>query len=397
MIKSSPDHSSSSLTLFPAGTWPQGGPSPKEMLKAFLSGDSSYNGVFYTGVRTTGIFCLPSCTARKPLPKNVEFFANVKAAMFAGYRACKRCRPTEASSPEWAARLLSAVDQSAGARITESALRDMGLEASKVRRYFQREYGMTFQAYCRARRLGQAFERIRGGAAIDDAVFDSGFESHSGFRDAFAKVFGKPPGRIKPAIIKPDNGRTPKIAAAQNISGCVKLAWIDTPLGPMVAGAVSDSDGEKICLLEFTDRRMLEAQFERIRRHFRVPLVPGDCAALRQLQAELKEYFDGRRTEFSLALAHRGSPFEQLVWKELLRIPAGEARSYQDVARAIGSPKASRAVGRANGMNRIAIVIPCHRVVNQNGELGGYGGGLWRKRILLDLETKTVEATSKAL
>jgi AraC family transcriptional regulator, regulatory protein of adaptative response / methylated-DNA-[protein]-cysteine methyltransferase len=155
----------------------------------------------------------------------------------------------------------------------------------------------------------------------------------------------------------------------------------------MVAGTADD----QICLLEFTDRRMLEAQFEKLRRHFKIPMVPGDSEVLRQLRVQLQEYFDGRRANFSLPLAYRGSPFEQTVWSELLRIPAGKTRSYQDVARAIGNPKASRAVGRANGMNRIAILIPCHRVVNQNGDLGGYGGGLWRKRILLDLERKAVE------
>src|ERR1019366_10321507 len=109
----------------------------------------------------------------------------------------KRCRPTESSAPDWVRSLLEAVDQNDGARISESGLREMGLEAARVRRYFLREFGMTFQAYCRARRLGQAFERIGNGGPIDDAVFDSGFDSHSGFRTAFARLFGKPPGRIK--------------------------------------------------------------------------------------------------------------------------------------------------------------------------------------------------------
>ena len=118
-------------------TWPHGAPSQKEMLRAFLEGDGSYTGVFYTGVRTTGIFCLPTCTARKPLPKNVEFFPTVKAAMFAGYRACKRCKPTESAAPEWVARLLAEVEHRSGERIRESALKEMGLEASTVRRYFQ--------------------------------------------------------------------------------------------------------------------------------------------------------------------------------------------------------------------------------------------------------------------
>ncbi len=338
-------------------------PPRPEMERAFLASDATYNGLFFTAVRTTGIFCLPSCPARKPLPRNVEFFATVKEAVFAGYRPCKRCRPTESSAPEWVRSLLGTVDQSGGARIRESGLREMGLEAARVRRYFLREYGMTFQAYCRARRLGQAFVSIRGGAPIDDAVFDSGFESHSGFRTAFARLFGKPPGQIE----KGD---------------CIYLAWIETPLGPMVAGASSQG----ICLLEFSDRRMLEAQFDRIRRRFPMAMVPGENDHLRQLRAELTDYFAAKRRAFTVPLIYPGTEFEQRVWSELLAIPCGETRSYQDIARALGQPGASRAVGRANGMNRIAILIPCHRVVNQNGELGGYGGGLWRKRILLELE-----------
>src|ERR1700732_759189 len=159
-------------------------PPRAERERPFLPPDATYNGLFFTAVRTTGIFCLPSCPARKPLPQNVEFFATVKEAVLGRYPPCKRCRPPESSAPEWARSLLGTIDQTGGARIRESGLREMGLEAARVRRYFLREFGMTFQAYCRARRLGQAFERIRDGAPIDDAVFNSGFDSHSGFRTA---------------------------------------------------------------------------------------------------------------------------------------------------------------------------------------------------------------------
>jgi AraC family transcriptional regulator of adaptative response/methylated-DNA-[protein]-cysteine methyltransferase len=337
-------------------------PSRTEMERAFLASDASYNGLFYTAVRTTGIFCMPSCSARKPLPRNVEFYGSVKEAISAGYRPCKRCRPAESSAPEWVRPLLRAIEEQ-GARVRESDLRGMGLDAARVRRFFQQEYGMTFQAYCRARRLGKAFDSIRNGADLDDAVFDSGFESHSGFRDAFLRVFGKPPGQVRD-------------------QDCVRLAWMETPLGPMLAGATSQG----ICLLEFTGRGRLEPQFDRLRRSFGLPAIPGETGTLRQLRMELAEYFAGERREFTVPLSYPGTPFEQRVWNELLKIPYGETRSYDDIARAIGKPGASRPVGNANGRNRIAIVIPCHRVVNKNGDLGGYGGGLWRKRILLDLE-----------
>ena len=150
----------------------------------------------------------------------------------------------------------------------------------------------------------------------------------------------------------------------------------------MIAAATSRG----VCLLEFTDRRMLEAQLTTLGRRLKLPLVPGEHATLERLKLELAEYFAGKRHAFEVPLHVDGSPFQERVWRELLRIPYGETRSYQDVAVEVGSPDAVRAVGTANGMNRIAIVIPCHRVVNKGGKLGGYGGGLWRKQRLLGLE-----------
>jgi O-6-methylguanine DNA methyltransferase len=162
----------------------------------------------------------------------------------------------------------------------------------------------------------------------------------------------------------------------------VSLEWITSPVGPLVAGATS----EGLCLLEFSDRRMLEAQLSTLRRRLGMPLVPGRNRWLDALRGQLAQYFAGDRESFDLPLVIRGTPFQERVWRMLLTIPFGEAWSYRDVARRIGQPSATRAVGTANGMNRIAIVIPCHRVVNADGRLGGYGGGLWRKQYLLDLE-----------
>lgn len=340
-------------------------PTRDEMERAFFQGDASYDGLFYTGVRTTGIFCRPSCTARKPKPENVEFFGSVKDVLFAGYRACLRCKPLESGDqhPSWLDALMARIDAEPTARIREADLRTMGLDPARVRRYFASRYGLTFQAYCRARRLSQALDSIKQGGKVDDAVFEAGYESHSGFREAFAKTFGATPG-----------------AAAQ--SGAVHLGWMDTPVGPMTAGATDAG----VVLLEFTDRRMLEAQLETVRRRFGKGLVPADHPHLDQLRQELASYFDGTLSTFTVPVVAPGTPFEERVWAELLKIPYGETRSYEDIAVALGNRAAVRAVGRANGLNRIAIVIPCHRVVNKSGELGGYGGGLWRKRRLLHLE-----------
>ena len=146
------------------------------MERAYLRSDASYDGVLYIAVRTTGIFCRPSCPARKPKPENVEFFATPKEALFAGYRPCLRCRPLEGdAAPPWVNRLLARVERRPDSRIRERDLRTMGVEPARVRRYFSTRYGLTFQAYCRARRLAQAFERIRQGGTVDDAVFDTGY------------------------------------------------------------------------------------------------------------------------------------------------------------------------------------------------------------------------------
>ena len=362
-MPSAPSSTASQLSLLPL-------PPRAEMERAYLRSDASYDGLFYLGVRTTGIFCRPSCHARKPKTENVEFFPSPKDAVFAGYRPCLKCKPVGGDAePRWVAELLARIEARPDARVRERDLRAMDLSPERVRRYFADRYGLTFQAYCRARRLAGAFEQIRDGKAIDDAVFDTGYASHSGFREAFRKVIGQPPG-----------------AAAQSTAaatGAIRLAWVDTPIGPMIAGA-SDAG---VCLLEFTDRRMLEHQFETLKKRFGTALVPGSHRYLDQLRRELEEYFAGSRRSFDVPVHAPGSPFEERVWRALCEIPFGETRSYEDIARVVGSAKAVRAVGRANGLNRIAIVIPCHRVVNKSGELGGYGGGLWRKRRLLHLET----------
>jgi AraC family transcriptional regulator of adaptative response/methylated-DNA-[protein]-cysteine methyltransferase len=338
--------------------------SVKEMQRAYLKKDASYDGIFFLGVRTTGIFCRPSCPARKPLPENVDYFSNVREAVFAGYRPCRRCRPldTNGRPPDWVGHALALV-HGKEERMKDSELRRSGIDPFRVRRYFRKHYGMTFQAYCRAQRMGGALDQLRRGASLDDVVLGNGYESHSGFRDAFSRTFGRPPGN-------------------SNGLDCIVVSWLESPLGPLIAAA----NDRGICLLEFTDRRMLETQFGTLKKLFACAIVPGDNTHLNQLRKELEKYFAGDLKQFSVPLVYPGTPFQERVWNELLRIPYGQTCSYEDLARRIGSADGQRAVGHANGTNRIAIVIPCHRVVNKDGRLGGYGGGLWRKQHLLDLE-----------
>ena len=340
-------------------------PQTSEMERAYRESDASYDGIFFLGVRTTGIFCRPSCPARKPLARNVQYFLTTRDALFAGYRPCKRCRPLDTSGrpPVWVVKLLAEIERSPAGRISDADLRTHGVDPARARRHFLKQYGMTFQAYSRARRLGAAFALIRKGANLNEVEIGNGYESHSGFRDAFVRTFGQPPGRSRG-------------------TDSIVTAWIESPLEPLAAGATSAG----ICLLEFTDRRMIEAQFTTLRKHFNCAIVPGDNEHLHQLKDELARYFAGSLKEFTVPLVYPGTPFQRRVWEGLLRIPYGETRSYEDLARAIGARGSQRAVGRANGLNRIAILIPCHRVVNKDGQLGGYGGGLWRKHFLLNLE-----------
>jgi AraC family transcriptional regulator of adaptative response/methylated-DNA-[protein]-cysteine methyltransferase len=345
-------------------------PSIPEMQRAWQSRDDSYDGVFFLAVKTTRIFCRPSCPARRPLPGNVEYFATVKDAVFAGYRPCKRCRPldTDGRPPAWVEQLLAAIEKEPSARLGAKQLRKLAIDPARARRYFLKHYNMTFQAYCRGRRMSQALGQIRAGKPLDDVGLGNGYESNSGFREAFQRTFGEPPGRARTAE-------------------CVLTDWIESPVGPLVVGCTADG----ICLLEFSDRRMLEAQFATLRKRFGCAIVPAKHEYLDQLKQELAEYFAGTRSEFTVPLTYPGTAFQRRVWAGLLQIPYGETRSYEDLANAVGAPNAQRAVGTANGMNRIAIVIPCHRVVNKGGKLGGYGGGLWRKQYLLDLERRVSE------
>ena len=344
-------------------------PPAPETYRALCERDASYEGVFFAAIRTTGIFCRPTCMARRPRRENVEYYPSARDALLAGYRPCKRCRPLERNGtpPSWLCPLMREVEEDPARRWRDADLRRLGIDPGRVRRWFKANHGMTFHAYQRARRLGLALARIRHGDDMSRAAYEHGFESLSGFRDAFTRLFDGTPGSNHP-------------------SRCIQVTRLLTPLGPMVAASVD----EGICLLEFADRRMLETQIGRLKRRVGGEVVPGSNGHMAQLDDELKRYFAGELQEFSVPLVYPGTAFQVACWDYLRAIPYGATRSYADEARALGRPNARRAVGRANGDNRLAILIPCHRVVGSDGQLTGYGGGLWRKRYLLDHERKSV-------
>src|SRR5215212_1292021 len=195
-------------------------PSFDTMYRALVQRDSSFQGIFVVGVRTTGIFCRPTCSAKKPAPQNVEFFATAGEALHGGYRPCLRCQPMdpEQRPPKLIERLRAEVERAPGGRLTDKELAALSIDPSTARRQFKRHYGMTFQAYHRARRMGLALREVRRGARVDDAQNDSGFISASGFREAFTRIFGDPPTTAKD---RP----------------CLFAERIETPLGTMLAVA----------------------------------------------------------------------------------------------------------------------------------------------------------------
>jgi AraC family transcriptional regulator of adaptative response/methylated-DNA-[protein]-cysteine methyltransferase len=347
-------------------------PSHDDLYDALTRRDPELDGVIYVGVKTTGIFCRPVCPARTPLSRNITFYSCPEDAQAAGFRACKRCRPLEAPDAPAAVlrRLLQLVEDDPSRRWSEDDLREMGIEPATARRQFQRRFDMTFSQYARARRLGHAFNTIKEGADVIEAQLDAGFESGSGFREAFAREFGEAPVRSREAR-------------------AFALDWIDTPLGPMLAVA----EGEQLHMLEFTGRKSLKDHLDRYRKTFNAAILPGDAPGLRSIRRDLDDYFAGRTLTFRTPIAGAGTDFQAEVWKALQDIPAGETRSYADLAVSIGRPSAVRAVANANRLNRCGVIIPCHRVIGSDGTLTGYAGGLWRKQWLLDHERRVTGQT----
>lgn len=331
--------------------------------------DSTFEGIFVVAVKTTGVFCRPTCPARMPKRENVEFFTSPRDALLYGYRPCKVCKPMEytGAPPDWLKPLLDEITGAPTTKIKDRDLRERGLEPSRVRYWFKNHHGMTFQGYLRSLRIGQAFGRIKNGEKVVETAFQSGYGSLSGFADSFKKT----------ADFSPSESGDNHIVSTTRIL---------TPLGPMLAGATD----EGLCLLEFADRRMLETQIQRLSRRLRARFVPGSSKLLDELQRQLEEYFSGKRKEFCIPLVMPGTAFQNKVWAGLQDIPYGSTRSYKEQAQMIGAPGAVRAVAKANGDNSIAIVIPCHRVIGAKGELVGYGGGLWRKQFLLRHERENL-------
>ena len=332
---------------------------------ALVQRAEDFTGVFFAGVKTTSVFCIATCRARKPKFENVEFFSTCKDALDSGYRPCKICKPTEnaAEAPEQVIRALELVKANPKSKITDYALRQQGIQPEAVRRWFKKHYGLTFQAYQRMYRINIAYQELQQGKNSTNTAFDSGYESLSGFGYTYKKLVGTAPAHSK----------------GKNV---ILISRLTTPLGPMFVCATDKG----ICLLEFVDRRMLETEFKDLQRLLKANIISGENHHITQVRQELAEYFAGTRQSFDVSLDTPGTEFQQSAWHALDAIEYGTTASYKEQAERIGNPAAVRAVASANGHNRVAIIIPCHRVIGSDGKLTGYGGGLERKRWLINHE-----------
>lgn len=335
------------------------------MYKAIVDKDPGFEGTFITAVKTTGIFCRPTCTARKPKIENVEFLKSTREAIEKGYRPCKVCHPLEkiGETPVLYKEIIEELSKDPTVKFKDWDLVKKGIEPSAIRRWFLKNHGMTFHAYQRMFRINSAFKRIREGETVTSVAFESGYESLSGFADSFKSIFGVSPINSKDKLV-------------------IALTRLETPLGTMLSCATEKG----ICLLEFTDRKMLETELKVLAKTLNATIMQGHSIFFDMLKQQLEEYFQGKRKEFSVPLCTPGSNFQKSVWLALQNIPYGETRSYKLQAIALNRHGAVRAIANANGMNRISILIPCHRVIGENGNLTGYGGGIWRKQWLLDHE-----------
>ena len=334
----------------------------EERWQAMLAKDRRFDGAFVTGVHSTGIYCRPSCPARAPLRKNVRFYATPADAGTAGLRACKRCSPASQSAEEACVLAAIAAIREQGA-MTLEALSDLtGYAPTHFQRLFKRTVGMSPAAFARALREERVKTALGRGLKVTEALSEAGYGGSKTFYNA-AK------GRL---------GMTPSDWSRGGAGRVVHWAVLETSLGPMLVAATDKG----VCCLAFG-----EGDAELRARFPRAELVLASEDQFRALFADVVAAVEQPGPgSAAIPLDVKGTAFQYRVWEELRRIPHGETRSYGELAAALGNPKASRAVGGANGANHVAVLIPCHRVIAADGTLGGYAYGLAIKAELLRRE-----------
>jgi AraC family transcriptional regulator, regulatory protein of adaptative response / methylated-DNA-[protein]-cysteine methyltransferase len=328
---------------------------------AFMRRDRKWDGRVIGAVKSTGVYCKPSCPARRPRRENVVFYSTAEEARTAGFRPCLRCKPDEVGRDRDAvARAVKIIEQAEEAPNLAELAEAVGYAAHHFQRIFKRDLGVSPAEYARGLRNRRAQAALRQGGRVTDAIYDAGYSAPSGFYSDAKERLGMTPSAWR------DGGR----------GETIRWTTFDSPLGSMLIAATSKG----ICRLTFDDS---EAS---LRRLFPRATIVKDDGGLKELVEGALAAIERPLAAPDLPIDVAGTAFQEAVWRELRKIPAGETRSYADIAAAIGHPKAVRAVGSANGDNHVCVLIPCHRVIRSDGSLGGYGGGIERKKKLLASE-----------
>ena len=334
---------------------------PEAAWAAFEARDRSHDGRFVGAVRTTGIYCKPSCPARHPKREHVEFFTLPVEARTAGYRACLRCRPDEIGRDrEAVAKALTLIEQAEEPIRLASLAAAVGYAPHHFQRLFSRDVGVSPAAYARAIRARRAEAHLDEQKSVTEAIYDSGYAAPSRFYADAKDRLGMTPSAWR------DGGR----------GETIRWTVSDSPLGAMLVAATAKG----ICRLSFDENA------DALHHRFPNATILPDDGSIASLVDGALAAVTSPATMPDLPLDIAGTAFQQAVWQELRRIPPGETRSYAEIAAAVGKPQAVRAAGSANGANAVAVLIPCHRVIRSDGSLGGYAYGLERKRKLLDAE-----------
>ena len=330
---------------------------------AFTARNRAFDGMFVGAVKTTGIYCKPSCPARHPLPHNVEYFADGEGARAAGYRACLRCKPDEIGRDrEAVAKAIRLIERAEDLPLLDELAAAVGYAPHHFHRLFKRDTGVTPAAYARALRAKRTETMLTKADTVTAALYEAGYQSPSRF-------YAAAPDRL---------GMTPSAWKRGGAGVTIRYAVVDTVLGKMLLAATAKG----ICRLSFDEDE------SELRRRFPNALIEAGGDAMADLvEGAVAACADPAHMP-DLPLDVAGTAFQQAVWDELRRIPPGETRSYAAIAAAVGKPAAVRATGSANGANNVAVLIPCHRVIRTDGSLGGYAYGLERKEELLRREAK---------
>jgi AraC family transcriptional regulator of adaptative response/methylated-DNA-[protein]-cysteine methyltransferase len=340
---------------------------PTEQWQAVLGRDAAQDGKFFFAVSSTGVYCRPSCPARRPRRENVAFFTRTEDAEKAGYRACLRCRPKALGNAQsnMVKAMCRYIERHLDEPVTLSHLaKEFHQSPFHLQRTFKAVLGITPRAYADSVRMDQLKENLRSGHSVTRAMYDAGYGSSSRLYERTASQLGMTPDKYRRGAV----------------SAVIRYTCADSPLGRMLIAATDKG----ICAIQFADSD--EELESGLKHEFPFAIRRRDDGGLLTWKQDLLRQMKGQKLNSQLPLDIQATAFQRKVWTYLQSIPFGKTRSYSEVAKAIQQPSATRAVARACATNRIAIAIPCHRVIRQGGEMGGYRWGLGRKKALLDIE-----------